>query len=99
LLAEEDPRYVFTMIVRQFRLLLLARDAADHGHSPQQVLAESPHRLPSFVAEKVGRQAMGFSLEQLSEIYRELLALDIASKTGRADLTLGLESLVAALAS
>jgi DNA polymerase-3 subunit delta len=99
LLAEEDPRYVFTMIVRQFRLLLLARDAVDHGLSPQQVLAESPHRLPSFVADKVGRQALGFSLEQLSEIYRELLALDIASKSGRADLTLGLESLVATLAA
>jgi DNA polymerase-3 subunit delta len=98
LLAEEDPRYVFTMVVRQFRLLLLAREALDRGLAPRQVLTESPHRLPGFVADKVGRQALGFSLEQLSDIYRELLALDVASKSGRADVTLGLETLVAALA-
>jgi DNA polymerase III subunit delta len=98
LLAEEDPRYVFTMVVRQFRLLLLAREALDRGLAPRQVLTESPHRLPGFVADKVGRQALGFSLDQLTDVYRELLALDVASKSGRADITLGLETLVATLA-
>jgi DNA polymerase-3 subunit delta len=98
LLAEEDPRYVFTMIVRQFRLLLLARDALDRGLAPRQILTESPHRLPGFVADKVGRQALGFSPERLADIYRELLALDVASKSGRADIRLGLEGLVATLA-
>jgi DNA polymerase-3 subunit delta len=98
LLAEEDPRYVFTMIVRQFRLLLLARDALDRGVAPRQILTESPHRLPGFVADKVARQALGFSSDRLADIYRELLALDVASKSGRADITLGLESLVATLA-
>jgi len=98
LLAEEDPRYVFTMVVRQFRLLLLAREALDRGLAPRQLLTESPYRLPGFVADKIGRQALGFSLEQLTDVYRELLALDVASKSGRADITLGLETLVAALA-
>jgi DNA polymerase-3 subunit delta len=98
LLAEEDPRYVFTMVVRQFRLLLLARDALDRGLAPRQVLTESPYRLPGFVADKVGRQALGFSFKQLADIYRELLALDVASKSGRAEITLGLETLVATLA-
>jgi DNA polymerase-3 subunit delta len=98
LLEEEDPRYVFTMIVRQFRLLLLARDALDRGLAPHQVLGEAPHRLPTFVSDKVGRQAVRFSLDQLADIYRELMALDVASKSGRGDLTLGMESLVASLA-
>lgn len=98
LLETEDPRYVFSMIVRQFRLLLLARDALDRGRIPRQILAEPPHRLPAFVADKVGRQAAGFRTEQLADIYRQLLALDIASKTGHADLGTGLETLVAALA-
>jgi DNA polymerase-3 subunit delta len=98
LLTEEDPRYVFTMVVRQFRLLLLAREALDHGRAPRQVLTESPYRLPGFVADKVGRQALGFSFDQLADIFRELLALDVASKTGRGDLTLGLETLIATLA-
>ncbi|HMK08756.1 MAG TPA: hypothetical protein VK449_06950, partial [Anaerolineales bacterium] len=98
LLAEEDPRYVFTMVVRQFRLLILARDALDRGLAPRQALAGPPQRVPGFVADKVGRQALGFSLDRLVEIYRELLALDVASKSGRADLGLGLETLVATLA-
>ena len=98
LLAEEDARYVFSMVVRQFRLLLLARAALDQGRTPRQVLTESPHRLPAFAAEKVGRQALGFSMERLSDVYRELAALDVASKTGRAELEVGLESLVATLA-
>jgi DNA polymerase-3 subunit delta len=97
LLAEEDPRYVFSMVVRQFRLLLLARQALDRGLAPRQVLVESPYRLPGFAADRIGRQALGFSFDRLADVYRQLLALDIASKTGRGDLTLGLETLVASL--
>jgi DNA polymerase III delta subunit len=85
------------MIVRQFRLLLLAREALDRGAPPHQILGEAPHRLPPFVSEKIGRQALRFSHDQLTEIYRELAALDVTSKTGRGDLTLGMESLVAGL--
>jgi DNA polymerase-3 subunit delta len=98
LLEEEDARYVFSMIVRQFRLLLLARAALDQGLPPRQVLTESPHRLPAFAADKVAHQALGFSAEKLSDIYRELASLDLASKTGRIELEVGLEILVASLA-
>ncbi len=99
LLEEEDARYVFGMVVRQFRLLLLARAALDRGQTPRQILTESPHRLPGFVADKVGRQAVGFSMEKLTDAYHELADLDVASKTGRAELEVGLESLIASLAS
>jgi DNA polymerase-3 subunit delta len=98
LLEEEDARYVFGMVVRQFRLLLLARAALDQGQSPRQVLTEGPHRLPGFAADKVGRQALGFSMEKLSDAYHELASLDLASKTGRAEIEVGLESLIASLA-
>lgn len=98
LLDEEDPRYVFSMVVRQFRLLLLAREALDHGRSPDQVLGTAPHRLPRFVSDRVGRQALRFTGPGLAEIYHELFQLDLASKTGRADLEVGLETLVASLA-
>lgn len=98
LLDEEDPRYVFGMIARQFRLLVLARQALNDGRSPGESLSASPHRLPGFAADKIGRQALGFTMEQLQLVYRELFALDLATKTGRADLQIGLESLVASLA-
>jgi DNA polymerase-3 subunit delta len=98
LLDEEDPRYVFGMIARQFRLLALARQALDDGRPPGETLSASPHRLPGFAAEKIGRQALGFTMGQLHLVYRELFALDLATKTGRADLQVGLEALVASLA-
>ena len=98
LLEEEDPRYIFGMIARQVRLLVLARQALDDGRAPGDVLSASPHRLPGFAADKIGRQALAFSMAKLETIYRELFALDLATKTGRADLQVGLESLVASLA-
>jgi DNA polymerase-3 subunit delta len=98
ILEEEDARYVFGMIARQIRLLVLARQALDAGRSPAEVLSAAPHRVRGFAAEKIARQALAFTMTQLESIYRELFALDLASKTGRADLEVGLESLVAALA-
>lgn len=98
LLEEEDARYVFGMVARQFRLLVLARQSLDDGRPPHEVLCASPHRLPGFAADKIGRQALGFTMEQLKLVYRELFALDLATKTGKADLQVGLESLVASLA-
>jgi DNA polymerase-3 subunit delta len=98
LLAEEDARYLFSMFLRQFRLLVLAREALDAGAAPADILSSAPHRLPSFAAERVGRQALHFRPDQLRAIYHELFALDLASKTGRADLNVGLENLVAGLA-
>lgn len=98
ILEEEDPRYVFGMVARQVRLLVLARSALDDGRSPGDALSASPHHVRGFAAERIGRQALAFSMPQLKGIYRELFALDLASKTGRADLEVGLESLVAALA-
>lgn len=98
ILEEEDARYVFGMITRQFRLLVLARQALDDGRPPAEVLSASPHRVRGFAAEKIGRQALAFTMDQLETIYGELFSLDLASKTGRADLDVGMESLVAALA-
>lgn len=93
LLEVEDPRYIFAMVVRQFRLLLLAREALDAGQSPRQALAVAP-----FVADKVASQAVHFPLARLEAIYRDLLETDLASKLGRADLDVALDTLVATLA-
>lgn len=97
MLEADDPRYLFSMIVRQFRLLLLARESLDAGRAPDLVLTAPPHRLPRFVAERVARQALRFSGPDLSEIYLELADLDLASKTGRGDLAVGLEVLLGSL--
>lgn len=93
LLDLEEPRYIFAMVTRQFRLLLLAREALDAGQSPRQALS-----LPPFVADKVAAQAVHFPLPRLEAIYHDLLETDIASKRGRADLDVALDTLVATLA-
>lgn len=90
LLQDDDPRYAFHMIVRQFRLLVLARQALDLGIDPVAAL-----RVPPFVVSKVTAQARRFEMPLLQRVYRRLLEIDIGSKTGEADLAVALEDLVA----
>ncbi len=92
LLAEEDIGYVFAMIVRQFRLLILAREALDEGGSLKQAL---PKNTPDFVVTKISAQANKFSTQLLERIYHELLNIDLASKFGGLDLALSLDSFMA----
>ncbi len=92
LLEAEDPHPVFGMIVRQFRLILQARECLERGADPRQVLGVHP-----FVAEKVGAQARNFSLEALEGIYHQLLDIDLASKSSATPLDSALDTLVASL--
>ncbi|MEW6567511.1 MAG: DNA polymerase III subunit delta [Chloroflexota bacterium] len=92
LLMDESPRYAFAMIIRQFRLLLQAREAMDSGDDPQAVLEVHP-----FVARKVLGQARRFSLPELERIYHLLLDCDLAMKTSQMDDTVALDTLLASL--
>ena len=94
LLEDKDPKYAFAMIVRQFRLLLRAREALDLGLNTQQVL-----RVHPFVVNKVSAQAGNFSLADLERIYHKLLAIDLATKTGQASVEVELDSLIATLSN
>lgn len=93
LLRDEDPRYAFAMIVRQFRLLLQAREALDAGLDPVEAMDEHP-----FVARKARDQARNFSLADLERVYHQLYVLDLDSKTGNALLTPALDELIVQLA-
>ncbi|MGD8813139.1 MAG: DNA polymerase III subunit delta [Anaerolineales bacterium] len=93
LLADHPPRYAFSMIVRQFRLLLQVREALDNQIDPHKVL-----KVHAFVINKIIAQARNFSLSDLERIYHKLLDIDLASKTGRMDLDVALDSLLATLA-
>jgi DNA polymerase-3 subunit delta len=92
LLEDHPPRYAFSMIVRQFRLLIQAREALDGASNPRSVLS-----VPDFVADKVGSQAKNFTLADLERIYHRLLDIDVASKSGGTDLEVALDSLLAVL--
>ncbi len=95
LLENEDAFALWPMVIRQFRLMLLARELIDSHGSPRE-LAEAQH-VPDFAAEKAFEQARRFSLPALEKIYHKLLGIDEAAKTGRMPLAVGMEMLVAEL--
>ena len=83
------------MIVRQFRLLLLAREIAESGGGADQVRQRL--RLHPFVAQKVLAQARNFDLPALEAILRHLLELDTGIKSGQIGAETALDTLVAGL--
>lgn len=92
LMEDKDAFETFGMIVRQFRLLLIAREVIDEGGSLHEV-TEALGAHP-FVAEKAFKQARAFSMETLEVIYHRLLAMDEAAKTGVMPLELALDTFI-----
>jgi DNA polymerase-3 subunit delta len=84
------------MIVRQFRLLLLAREVLDGGGGEPEAMKAMG--VPLFVARKALGQARRFPMPRLEAIYHKLLDVDEAAKTGRMPLDLGMDIFVAELA-
>lgn len=92
LLENEDPFSLWGMVVRQFRLLIQAREILDgRGNKDDVARALGVH---PFVAEKTTQQAARFSIEALEGIYHRLLNIDEGVKTGQVTLDLALDTLV-----
>lgn len=83
------------MVVRQFRLLIQAREILD-GRGNKDDVACALGMQP-FVAEKTTQQATHFSIESLEAIYHRLLKIDDGVKTSQLTLDLALETLMVAL--
>ena len=96
LLHQEEPIRIWGMVIRQFRLLLLTREALDTGLVQPQAIAKALSIHP-FVAKKLVPQARRFRMETLESIYGALQATDRAWKTGEADLETAMDVLVASL--
>jgi len=95
LLESEDPFSLWGMVVRQFRLLIQAREILDgRGNKDDVARALGVH---PFVAEKTTGQAARFSIESLESIYRKLLRIDEGVKTSQLTLELALDTLVVEL--
>jgi DNA polymerase-3 subunit delta len=95
LLENQDAFSLWGMVIRQFRLLLLAREVIEaHGGQREVEQALGVH---AFVAEKVFGQAKRFTLPALENIYHKLLEIDEAAKTGQVTLDLALDMLVVEL--
>jgi len=92
----KHPLELLSMIARQFRLLIQTKELVEQGRRPPDIAKELG--VQPFVADKLMRQARNFSLEQLEAIYRRLLEIDVAIKTGEMEGVLALDLLVAGLA-
>lgn len=92
----QDPFAVYGMIVRQFRLLLTAKEYLTTGGYPGGISdALGVHK---FVGDKLAKQTRAFTVTRLERIYRALLDYDIKMKTGRIEPELALDLLIASLA-
>jgi DNA polymerase-3 subunit delta len=86
--ANQDYVRVFSIVVRQFRLLLLAKEALQEG-SEGSVASRIGER--EFVAQKAIQQSKRFTFEELENIYRALYDMDGDVKRGNITPEVGLE--------
>jgi len=76
--------YLLTMLIRQFRILLLVKDLTGGEGGKKQSVAREMGIHP-FVAQKALAQIRNFSDKKLREIYQKLLETDLKIKTSWAD--------------
>jgi len=93
LLEQENPVIMFGMVVRQFRLLIAARDVLDRGAGESEMVKKM--KLHPYVASKSISQARRFRMADLETVYHRLLDLDEGVKTSQLTVELALETLVA----
>ncbi len=89
----DNELYLLTMIARQLRLILAAKDLAQEQKKPEEIGRELNIRH-SFIVEKLLRQGQQFHIQELEAIQRRVLEIDQAIKTGRMEGALALELLV-----
>jgi len=95
LLQDQPNQYIFTMLTRQIRLLIIAKEVLDEDGGEKEVVAACG--VAPFLAKKLMDQSRRFSMNELTAIFRRLDGMDESSKTGTASLEVELETLVAEL--
>lgn len=95
LLETEDIYMLFGMVVRQFRLLIQAREIIDQGGRKDQIAKQMS--VHAYVAGKLEKQAHFFPQKELKNIYKNLLAIDENMKTSQMDAQLALDLFVSEL--
>ena len=97
-LSKDMPiQYLFSMLVRQVRLLILAKEAILNGGREKDVLSACGIRH-SFIAKKLINQARHFNMEALEGIYRDFNRIDEEGKIGHLTLDAALDGLIAKIA-
>ncbi len=87
---------ILTMLARQVRVVLLARELRGSGVSQDEIGKRIGITHP-YALEKTLRQAQRFDFDYLASVHRRLLNADIAIKVGESSERLAVEMLVADL--
>ncbi len=93
--AGRPPTYVITMLARQVRFLILAKDLKARGIQQNEIGRRLS--ISGYPLTKTMQQEVRFSAERLAEIHRRLLEADLSIKTGAADEDMALDTLIIAL--
>ncbi|TSC93880.1 MAG: DNA polymerase III subunit delta [Candidatus Berkelbacteria bacterium Athens1014_28] len=91
----KNENYILTMIVYQFRNMLIVADLISRGVSKQNIASEAG--IHPFVAGKTVNLVSNYELPLLKRIYQRLLRSDLDIKTGAVEPRLALEKLLADL--
>jgi DNA polymerase-3 subunit delta len=98
LLEEQEPIFILAMVIRQFRLLLLGRNLLD-ANATMDESKKGIDTHSEWLVRKVLDQARRFNRSTLEAVYRRLLAMDTAIKSGEVDTDVALETFTAAFTS
>ena len=81
----EDDTYLFSMITRQFRILVQLRDLFERKDNMTSEVLAKELGLHPFVVKKSLPVVKKYPLSKLKNIYEQLLQIDIKTKTGQGD--------------
>jgi DNA polymerase-3 subunit delta len=93
--AGEAPLLLFSMIIRQFRLLIMLKELAEENVTGDEAAARLG--IHPYVAKKLGAQTRAFTMGQLENIYCSLQEMDVAIKRGQIEDVAALDVLIAGL--
>ncbi len=79
----EDDTHLFSMIVRQFRIMLQLRDLFDREDNMTSDVLAKTLGLHPYVVKKSLPLVRKYPLSKLKDIYNQLLDIDIKTKTGQ----------------
>lgn len=90
----EDTQFIFSMILRQFRIMLELRDLFEKQDKISSDMLAQKLGLHPFVVKKTLPFVRNYNMEKLKIIYKQLLDMDVQTKTGYGDSKLLLDLLV-----
>ena len=95
--AGRPPTYLITMLARQMRFLIVAKDMKARGFQQDEIGRKLS--ISGYPLTKTMQQEGRFDAVRLVEIHRRLIEADLSIKTGAADEEMALDALIVALST